>query len=75
MMAGKLPRETDARLVRDIEEDDGRLLAREAAHDRFSDAGCATGDQHDFAGEIGIDGDHASSNGARVAEGRISAIM
>jgi hypothetical protein len=57
-LAGKLPRETDARLVRDIEEDDGRFLAREATHDRFPDAGCATGDQHDFAGEIGIDGDH-----------------
>ena len=40
------------------------------------DAGCATGDQHDFAGEIGIDGDHGFLlNGARVAEGGIAAIM
>ena len=69
-LAGKLPRETHARLVRDIEENDGRFLAREAAHDRFPDAGCATGDQDDFAGEIGIDGGHGFlPNGARVAEG------
>ena len=75
-LAGKLPRETDARFRRDIEVDNGRFLAREAAHDRFPDAGCATGDQDDFAGEIGIDGNHGFlSNGARVVEGGILAIM
>jgi hypothetical protein len=39
-------------------------------------AECATGDQHDFAGEIGIDSDHGFlTNGVRVDEGGISAIM
>jgi hypothetical protein len=70
----------------DIERADNAIVVKRArrrsisgARSRarsFPDAGCATGDQHDFAGEIGIDGDHGFlPNGARVAEGGISAIM
>ena len=50
-LAGELERETCAGLIVDIEEDDGRFLPREVAHDRSADSCRTARDQNDLASQ------------------------
>ncbi|MGY4374531.1 hypothetical protein ACVWZ3_002170 [Bradyrhizobium sp. i1.3.6] len=42
----------------DVEEHDIGFLLREAPHDRSPNPRCATGDENDLAGKVGINGGH-----------------
>src|SRR5437660_1397869 len=42
----------------DVEEHDVGFLLRKAPHDGGANARCATGDENDLAGEVGINGSH-----------------
>src|SRR3954452_15720934 len=47
-----------ARVDIDVEEHDIGFLLCEAPHDRSANSRCASGDENDLAGEVGINGSH-----------------